>query len=369
MSRNERCRLPWETRAADPGRSPAGLASARVTAASARSPALSAVPAAPAALLPATSVSAAFVPATAVAVPSSVTPAVADESAGIPASAAGKVRATSAAAPGSGISEELMRRNSAPPKPAAITIAAMPTHSAQSNRRAGLIRTGSCPCGFSSLSNAGASVKFFEFEHADALYGQHVALARAGKPAVVNILSSGSVAVQRTCQFIGKRYPLLLRREGYHAARRLDRAFGKPPGTAPLDKERPYAGQEHPAAGGKQVADKAVHFIDHRVIAHRFFFFGVAAGAFGTGAGAHFGLGQPPVNHVNTQHDKRNAQPLPHIEHPSLFERLLLGLDELDEEARQENPEQPDAEQDARTAARRCPSHNRASKGCRRSIR
>ena len=33
-----------ETRAADPGRSPAGLASARVTAASARSPALSAVP-------------------------------------------------------------------------------------------------------------------------------------------------------------------------------------------------------------------------------------------------------------------------------------------------------------------------------------
>ena len=41
---------------------------------------------------------------------------------------------------------------------------------------------------------------------------------------------------------------------------------------------------------------------------------------------------------------------MPHIEHPSLFERLLLGLDELDEEARQENPEQPDAEQDARTA-------------------
>ena len=62
--------------------------------------------------------------------------------------------------------------------------------------------------------------------------------------------------MQRTCQFIGKRYPLLLRREGYHAARRLDRAFGKPPGTAPLDKERPYAGQEHPAAGGKQVAKK-----------------------------------------------------------------------------------------------------------------
>ena len=43
---------------------------------------------------------------------------------------------------------------------------------------------------------------------------------------------------------------------------------------------------------------------------------------------------------------------MPHIEHPSLFERLLLGLDELDEEARQENPEQPDAEQDARTAPR-----------------
>lgn len=149
-----------EALAAGPGRCPEGLASARVTAASVRSPALSAVPAAPAALLPATSVSAAFVPATAVAVPSSVTPAVADEAAGIPASAAGKVRATSAAAPGSGISEELMRRNSAPPKPAAITIAAMPTHSAQSNRRAGLIRTGSCPCGFSSLSNAGASVKF-----------------------------------------------------------------------------------------------------------------------------------------------------------------------------------------------------------------
>ena len=139
----------------------------------------------------------------------------------------------------------------------------------------------------------GCKRKILEFEHADALYGQHVTLARAGKPAVVNILCSGSVAVQRTCQFIGKRYPLLLRREGYHAARRLDRAFGKPLGTAPLDKERPYAGQEHPAAGGKQVADKAVHFIDHRVIAHRFFFFGVAAGAFGTGAGVTSGSDSP----------------------------------------------------------------------------
>ena len=139
----------------------------------------------------------------------------------------------------------------------------------------------------------GCKRKILEFEHADALYGQHVALARAGKPAVVNILCSGSVAVQRTRQFIGKRYPLLLRREGYHAAGRKDCTFGKPPGTAPLDKERPYARQEHPAAGGKQVADKAVHFIDHRVIAHRFFFFGVAAGAFGTGAGETSGPDTP----------------------------------------------------------------------------
>ncbi len=219
-------------------------------------PALSAVPAAPAALLPATSVSAAFVPATAVAVPSSVTPAVADESAGIPASAAGKVRATSAAAPGSGTSEELMRRNSAPPKPAAITIAAMPPHSA-SNRRAGLIRTGSCPCGFSSLSNAGASVKFLNLSTPTPLWSARRPRACGKTPAVVNILCSGSVAVQRTCQFIGKRYPLLLRREGYHAAGRKDCTFGKPPGTAPLDKSDP-ARQEHPLPAASEVADKAV---------------------------------------------------------------------------------------------------------------
>ena len=140
---------------------------------------------------------------------------------------------------------------------------------------------------------SGCKRKILEFEHADALHGQHVALARTGKPTVVNILRTGSVAVERTRQFIDKRYPLLLRREGYYAAGRKDCAFGKSPGTAPLDKERPYAGQEHPASAGKQVADKAVHFIDHRVIAHRFFFFGVAAGAFGSGTGVTSGSDSP----------------------------------------------------------------------------
>ena len=59
----------------------------------------------------------------------------------------------------------------------------------------------------------------------------------------------------------------------------------EPPGSLPLGVERAYAGQKNLPAAGQQVADKPADLLFHRVRVHFFFFLGVAAGAFGTGAG------------------------------------------------------------------------------------
>ena len=66
-------------------------------------------------------------------------------------------------------------------------------------------------------------------------------------------------------------------------------------------------------------------------------------------------LGAPQAthDHPHAEHDKGNAQPLPHVERPALLEGLLLDLDELDEEACQEDAEQSDAEEHARTPPRK----------------
>ena len=179
MSRNERCRLRG-----DPCRRP-GTLSGRFGIHTGYScirtvTALSAVPAAPAALLPATSVSAAFVPATAVAVPSSVTPAVADESAGIPASAARQGARNFGGRTGfrniGRIDAQGIRRRRNPPQ--SRSPRCRPTAPGQPAGRLD-------PHGLVSLRvqqpvERGCKRKILEFEHADALYGQHVALARAG---------------------------------------------------------------------------------------------------------------------------------------------------------------------------------------------
>ena len=53
--------------------------------------------------------------------------------------------------------------------------------------------------------------------------------------------------------------------------------------------------------------------------------------------------GQGPPDHIEAQQHERNTQQLPHVKQHALFERLLILLDELDEETGQKDPDQTDA--------------------------
>lgn len=112
-----------------------------------------------------------------------------------------------------------------------------------------------------------------------------------GDPAVVNGLRLGfgifvSAGLTHDAgNLVDQRHAPLLRGEGHRAARRQYGSPVEPPGSLPLGVERAYAGQKNLPAAGQQVADKPADLLFHRVRVHFFFFLGVAAGAFGTGAG------------------------------------------------------------------------------------
>ena len=133
--------------------------------------------------------------------------------------------------------------------------------------------------------------KILEFQLPDALDGQQVGPVHPGDPTVVDGLRLGfgilvsAVLAHDAGDLVDQRHALLLRGEGHRAARRQHQAPVEPPGSLPLGVERTYAGQKNLPAAGQQIAYKPADLLFHRITVHFFFFLGVAAGAFGAGAG------------------------------------------------------------------------------------
>ena len=98
---------------------------------------------------------------------------------------------------------------------------------------------------------------------------------------------------QDTGNLVDQRHAPLLRGERHGATRRQHGAPAEPFRTLTLGVERPHAGKVNLPYAGQQVADKPAYLLFHRITIHFFFFFDVAAGAFGAGAGTVSGCVTP----------------------------------------------------------------------------